>query len=78
MRNYAGILIIALLVPSPIAAQSTTADGIRALAGGDTAAALRILQPLADGSDPDPLAQFFMGTMYETGSGVMRDYIRAS
>ncbi|HEY7446888.1 MAG TPA: hypothetical protein VH702_01995 [Vicinamibacterales bacterium] len=78
MRYCAGFLILTLLIPSPIAAQSSaTADGIRALARGDAAAAARILQPLAEGSEPDPLAQFFLATMYDIGSGVMSNFWRA-
>ena len=77
MRFHVSLLIIAFLSPSPAAGQSTTADGIRALARGDAAAAGRILQPMAEGSEPDPLAQFFLATMYDTGSGVVRDHIRA-
>jgi hypothetical protein len=43
MRHCVGLLVVTLLVPSQAAAQSTTADGIRALASGDEAAAVRIL-----------------------------------
>ena len=77
MRFHVSLLIIVFLSPSLAAGQSTTADGIRALARGDAAAAVRILQPLAEGSEPDPIAQFFLATLYDTGSGVARDYIRA-
>jgi len=66
-----------LLSPLLAAGQSTTADGIRALAEGDTRAALRILGPLADAPDPDPLAQFFLGALYDTNSGVPGDPMRA-
>jgi TPR repeat protein len=77
MRYQLGVLVIALLTPSLAAAQSTTADGIAALARGDTAAAVRILRPLAESSEPDPLAQFFLATMYSSGSGVALDEFRA-
>ncbi len=77
MRCRVAVLVVALLAPSFAAAQSTTADGIRALARGDTAAALRILRPLADASKPDPLAQFFVAAFYDTGSGVAIDQVRA-
>jgi hypothetical protein len=71
------ILAVALLASSPVAAQSTTADGIGALARGDTAGAFRILRPLADAPVQDPLAQFFLATIYNTGSGVQMETIRA-
>ncbi len=71
------LVLVALLAPSPAAAQATAADGIKALAAGDAATALRILRPLAEASPPDPLAQFFLASMYETGSGVRADPIRA-
>jgi TPR repeat protein len=77
MRYQLGILVVALFTPSLAAAQSTTADGIVALASGDTAAALRILQPFAESSEPDPLAQFFLATMYSYGAGVAADEFRA-
>jgi hypothetical protein len=79
MRYQAGFLvvIVALLAPPFAAAQYSTADGIRALARGDTAAALRILRPLADAREPDPIAQFFVATLYDTGSGVAMDQVRA-
>lgn len=45
---------------------------------GDYAAALRILKPLAENArEPDPLAQFFLATMYERGNGVAVDYVHA-
>lgn len=77
MRYQVAFLVVALLAPSFAAAQSTTADGIRALARGDTGAALRILKPLADASEPDPLAQFFVATLHDTYSGVAMDPVRA-
>ncbi len=77
MRYPVAFVVVALLAPSLAAAQSTTADGIRALTAGDTAAALRILRPLADAAEPDPLAQFFVAAMHETGSGVVMDQVRA-
>jgi hypothetical protein len=61
------------------AAQSpTTADGVAALARGDYQRAIEILRPIAE-RDPagDPAAQFFLGTMYESGLGVPRDPLRA-
>jgi hypothetical protein len=55
---------ILMFISASAHGQSTTADGITALARGDAAAAMRILQPLADRlPDPDPLAQFFVGAI---------------
>ena len=76
MRYLFGFLVVTLFPPLA-AGQSTTADGIRTLAEGDTRAALRILGPLASAPDPDPLAQFFLGALYGTNSGVPGDPIRA-
>lgn len=64
----------AAIPPRPSA---TAADGISALASGDVAAAVRILVPLAHAADPDPLAQFFTGALYELGSGVDADPAKA-
>ena len=61
--------ILPLLAP-PASAQTTTVDGIRAALGGDYTAAVRILRPLADDPvRPDPVAQFFLATLYDTGQG---------
>jgi hypothetical protein len=66
------------LGPIIAAAQTTTRDGVQALLRGDYQAAARILQPLAeDAAQPDPVAQFFMATLYETGRGVARSGLRA-
>lgn len=55
-----------------------TAEGVAALARGDVQTAVNILKPIAEGRrQSDPVAQFFMGTLYETGSGVPRDLLRA-
>src|SRR5688500_14908330 len=58
--------------------QSGTADGVSALARGDLHAAARILQPIAENwRVNDAAAQFFMGTLYETGRGAPLDPLRA-
>ena len=60
------------------AAQAGTAEGVAALARGDAQQAAAILKPIAEGwGKPDPMAQFFMGTLYETGQGVPQDLLRA-
>jgi hypothetical protein len=71
------LAVIALFAPRAVASQ-TTAEGVQALIRGDYAAAVRILEPLAnDFRQPDPVAQFFMATLYQTGRGVESDPIRA-
>jgi len=78
MRLRSLFLAIAILAPRLSIAQSSSADGVQALIRGDYATAQRILQPLAETtSQPDPVAQFFLATMYESGLGVRMDLIRA-
>lgn len=78
MRTCARLVCAVTLAAMPAAAQSTTEDGIRAMLRGDYQAAARILKPLADDeSRPDPVAQFFLAIMYDSGSGVSRDNGRA-
>jgi hypothetical protein len=68
----------ALLVPVPAGAQTTAADGVQAIVRGDYPAAVRILRPLAeDAPQPDPLAQYFMAMLYDSGHGVARSPMRA-
>jgi hypothetical protein len=73
--------LVALLVhvAGTATAQTTTEDGIRAAIRGDYQAAIRILAPLAEEStQPDPVAQFLLAILYETGHGVERNSSRAS
>jgi hypothetical protein len=66
------------LLACPAAAQSTTEDGIRAALQGNYQAAGRILRPLADDpARPDPVAQFFLAILYNSGLGVQGDMGRA-
>jgi hypothetical protein len=66
-----------LFLPATVAAQSVT-DGVLAIVRSDYETAVRILAPYADNaSDPDPLAAFFLGTLYHSGRGVRVDYERA-
>jgi hypothetical protein len=61
-----------------VPASPGTADGVAALARGDVQAAVNILKPIAESwRQSDPVAQFFMGTLYEAGNGVPRDLLRA-
>lgn len=77
MRTFVLICVFCLLA-TPAAAQSTTEDGIRAMLRGEYLAAARILRPLADDdARPDPVAQYFLAILYESGHGVTRDQARA-
>jgi hypothetical protein len=77
----ARLILMALcvaLVASTAHAQTTTADGVAALARGDVSRAADILRPIAeDWRHNDPDAAFFLGTLYETGGGVPLDPVRA-
>jgi hypothetical protein len=78
MRLVHLLVVGVLLVPSAADAQITAADGIKAIARGDYTSAVRILQPLGeDASHPDPIALFFLATLYESGHGVAMNPIRA-
>jgi hypothetical protein len=68
----------AALVATTAQAQTSTADGVAALARGDTGRAAEILRPIAeDWTRVDVHAAFFLGTLYETGRGVPLDPLRA-
>ena len=79
VRTCAGIVAVVVLFAHAAAGQpATTEDGIRAMLRGDYQAAARVLRPLADDeSRPDPVAQFFLAVLYETGRGVPADIGRA-
>ena len=70
MSTCARLVCALTLLATPAAAQSTTEDGIRAMVRGDYQAAARILRPLADdAARPDPVAQFLLAILYDTGYG---------
>src|SRR5262245_30410711 len=78
MRSSRALLLVAFFLPSIAAAQTSTSDGIKALVRGDSATAAAILKPLAENAaSPDPTAQFFMAVLYESGSGVQSNFVRA-
>jgi len=78
MSLSAGLAAAILLLASTASAQTTRDDGIRALVGGDYQAAARILRALGENSaQPDPVAQFLLAILYDTGHGVARDEPRA-
>jgi TPR repeat protein len=50
-------------------------DGVVAFIQGDSATAMKIWQPLADNGDKE--AQYHIGYMYQTGTGVEKDNQKA-
>ncbi|MCM3881714.1 MAG: hypothetical protein ND807_16520 [Vicinamibacterales bacterium] len=78
MKVVLFVVLLALLGPSVAIGQVTTADAISAIAAGDDRAAAQILQPLTENtSDFDPLAAFFLATLYHAGKGVAHNEFRA-
>jgi hypothetical protein len=76
-RLFLTILMITATVRSS-AGQTTTADGVAALARGDYQLAVEILKPIAeDWRSNDTIAQFFMAGLYDSGRGVPADPLRA-
>ena len=68
MPAPARLACVFTLLATTAAAQSSTEDGIRTMLRGDYPAAGRILRPLAEHStQPDPIAQFFLGILYDAG-----------
>ena len=67
-------VVAVLLPPSPVYAQSVDA-ALAALARGNHAAALNILQPLAE--QGHALAQLNLGLIHDNGRGVARDHAAA-
>ena len=61
-----------------VSGQTSTTDGVVAMARGDYQRAAEILKPIAeDWRTEDTAAQFFMAGLYETGRGVPADPLRA-
>jgi len=81
MRTCAGpasLVVLLVLTPSIVSAQTTVSDGVQALVRGDYQTAASILRPLAeDAPQPDPLAQFFLAMLYGSGSGVAMNQLKA-
>ena len=79
MRLHAVAVVVALLAgSSSVAAQATVADGVAALSRGEYQRAYDILRPFAEGEPRgDAAAQFFLGSMFDSGLGVPRDPLRA-
>jgi hypothetical protein len=69
---------IVAATPPRVAGETTTADGVAALAREDYQRAVEILKPIADDwRATDTIAQFFMAGLYEAGRGVPADPLRA-
>jgi hypothetical protein len=65
-------------IAGDVSGQTTTADGVVALARGDYQRAVEILKPIAEHwRSEDAAAQFFMAGLYDTGRGVPADPLRA-
>ena len=78
MRRLHVPALLVVLAPQIAFAQATAADGVQAIVRGDYEAAARILKPLAERqAQPDPIAQFFLAAMYDSGRGVPRDRFHA-
>lgn len=67
MNRIRTAVLVMLLLPATVTAQSVT-DGVLAIVRGQHDAAVRILSPYADdATDPDPLAAFFLATIFHSG-----------
>ena len=69
--------LLAVLACS-VSAQGSRDEGIKALLRGDYAEAVRVLSPLAEDTRPgDHTAQFLMALLYDSGTGLSPNRIRA-
>jgi TPR repeat protein len=69
------VLAVAMLAASQVAAADLQ-KGVEAAQRGDYAAALKEWRPLAEAGDA--LAQYFLGSSYYHGQGVVQDYEEAA
>jgi hypothetical protein len=78
MRHRCVLTFALALSPVAAAAQTSTADGVHAFLRGDYETAAAILRGHAEHApQPDPIAQFFLATLYDSGRGVTRNQDRA-
>lgn len=80
MRLLCVLALVIVLRPVVTAAQTTTttADGVHAVLRGDYETAAAILKGLAEHvPQPDPIAQFFLASLYDSGRGVSGNRFRA-
>src|SRR5690349_2487724 len=67
-----------VLLTAPVQGQQAASPGVAAFLGGDYETAARLLTPLAErNANPDPIAQFLLATLYDSGRGVARNALRA-
>ena len=71
MKFKAIVLAIALGLASGAAMADPMDQGILAFLKGDNETALQVFRPLAEGGNKD--AQYQLGYMYQTGTGVAQD-----
>jgi len=72
------VAVILLLLTARISGQEPPSPGIAAYLAGDYDTAVRLLAPTAERSaNPDPVAQFLLATLYDSGRGVARNPLRA-
>jgi len=69
------IIAVAFTLASTGAMAQSFDDGVVAFIQGDSATAMKIWQPLADKGDKE--AQYHLGYMYQTGTGVDKDNQKA-
>ena len=69
-------LVVFLGLAAPPVAAGPFEDGVAAFGRGDYATALQLWRTLANQGDAN--AQFHLGTMYTTGSGVPQDFAEAA
>jgi hypothetical protein len=78
IRSLPLLIMASLFGAAPAMAQTSTADGVQAVVRGDYQTAVRILRPLAENAaQPDLVAKFFLATLYESGHGIERNWMRA-
>lgn len=65
------LILVALVFISTTASAETFDEGVIAFIKGDSTAAYRIWKPLADKGDTD--AQYHLGYMFQTGTGISTD-----
>jgi hypothetical protein len=77
--NRASVIGVSLvLLTVPVSGQQLVSPGVTAFLAGDYDTAARLLTPLAErNATPDPVAQFFLATLYDSGRGVPRNPLRA-
>jgi len=73
IKNIVFALVISFASSSAMAASFD--DGVVAFIKGDSATAIKIWQPLAEKGNAD--AQYHLGYMFQTGTGVKKDNEKA-